>query len=137
MPKQRNRRGRAQHGCRPKPWPLDRVCNYEYNHGADNFCAKPAPSVGVSMPVRRSCRSLLLLVFGVALSLLTYKRIDATWMAVFWAVLIGVVYFPLARTKCAGCGKFPFKNVINIGGMPLLCFSRRQECDHCGRSVEV
>jgi uncharacterized membrane protein YjjP (DUF1212 family) len=86
---------------------------------------------------RKTCRSLILLIAGAVLSVLIGGRVDQIWMAFFWAFVVGFAYFPLARTKCPSCKKFPFKYVLNIGAMPLLCFWPNQKCGHCGEKLVV
>lgn len=87
--------------------------------------------------LRPTSRALLLLVCGIVVTVLFYKNIDALWGGIFWGVLIGVVYFPLAHIKCPKCKKFPFKYIVNIGGLPFLCFWPDQKCDHCGSKVVI
>ena len=89
------------------------------------------------MNLTPSCRALLLLVVGALGTLWIVRQVDAIWVALLWAVLISVAYFPLARTRCPKCGRFPFRYVINIGGMPLLCFWSHQKCDYCKEDIVI
>src|SRR5712664_2589225 len=71
---------------------------------------------------RPTCRSLAVLGFGVVATVPLSGRVDELWLALLWGLVIGAAYFPLARVRCPACGRFPFRGVINIGGLPLLCF---------------
>jgi hypothetical protein len=87
--------------------------------------------------LRPTLRAFFLLVFGVTASEIFSRWLDTSIIIIFWAVLVGVVYFPLARIRCPHCKKFPFKNTINIGGLPFLCFWPNQKCDHCGHKIII
>jgi len=86
---------------------------------------------------RPTCRSLAVLGFGVVATVSLSGWLDELWLALLWGLVIGAAYFPLARVKCPACGRFPFTGVINIGGLPLLCFWPDQRCGHCGNPVLV
>ena len=89
------------------------------------------------MSLTPSCRALLLLLAGAVATVWLASRVDAIWVALLWAVLVGVAYFPLARSRCPKCGRFPLKYAINIGGMPFLCFWPHQECNHCKAEIVI
>jgi hypothetical protein len=80
---------------------------------------------------------LLLLATGGIVTGVFGRALGELGFVLLWATVIATAYMPLARVRCQKCKKFPFKSVINIGGMPLLCFWPRQKCGHCGEDMVV